>query len=68
MGERINVATTAYAAGGAIQAGVNAAVASLRYDRAIATQRASLATIHDAFLERARVQVAQRNIRILLDL
>ncbi|RYB03563.1 hypothetical protein [Lichenibacterium ramalinae] len=68
MSERINVGVAAYAAGAAIQAGVNAAVASIRYDRARASQRASLATIHDAFLERARVQVAQRNIRILLDL
>ena len=68
MSERINIGVTAAAFGGAIQAGVGAAAASLRYDRAIASQRQSLAVIHDVFLERARVQVAQRNIRIILGL
>lgn len=68
MAERINVGTTAYAAGNAIQAGVDAAISSLRYDRAVAKQRAALAVIHDELLRRARVRVAQRNIRVLLDL
>lgn len=68
MGERINVSTTAAATGAAISAGVGAAVASLRYDRALASQRQSLAVIHDELLRRARVRVAQRNIRIILGL
>ena len=54
--------------GNAIRAGVGAAFASLRYDRAIASQRNSLAVIHDVFLERARERVAAQNIRIILGL
>ena len=68
MAERINVGATAAATGNAIRAGVGAAIASLRYDRAIASQRNSLAAIHDLFLERARERVAVRNVRIILGL
>ena len=68
MSERINVGNTAYAFGNAIQAGSNAAVASIRYDRAIASQRESLAVIDEALLTRARSRVAKRNLRILLGL
>ena len=68
MSEKINVGVTASAFGNAIQAGTNAAVASLRYDRAIVSQRASLATIHDAFLTRARSRVAVADIRTILGL
>ena len=68
MSERINVANTAYASGAAIQAGVNAAVTSLRYDRAIARQAAAMNRLYQHELERARVRVAQANIRIILGL
>ena len=52
MSERINVGNTAAAFGGAIQAGTNAAVASIRYDRAIVSQLQSLATIDAVLLRR----------------
>ncbi len=68
MSERINVATTAYATGAAIQAGVGAAVASLRYDRARASQRRSIAVIDDALLQDARSRVALANLRIRMGL
>ena len=64
MAERINVSNTAFAAGNAISAGVDAAISSLRYDRAVAKQRAALAVIHDELLRRARSRVALANLRI----
>ncbi len=68
MSDRINVGATASAFGGAIQAGTAAAVASLRYDRAIASQRQSLAEIDAVFLQRARARVATRELRDMLGL
>ena len=68
MSERMNIGATAAATGNAIQAGVGAAVASLRYDRAIASQRNSLAVIDEALLTRARSRGALANLRIRLGL
>ena len=68
MSERINVGTTAYAVGSAIQAGTAAAVASIRYDRAIAREADALARFDSVVRDDARAAVARRNLRFLLGL
>ena len=68
MSERINTATTASAFGNAIQAGVGSAVASVRYDHAIARQSAAMSRLYDHTLEQARARVARQNIRVILGL
>ena len=68
MSERINVGATAVAFGGAIQAGVGAAVTSLRYDRAVARQAAAMDRLYQHTLATERSRIVARNLRIRLGL
>ena len=66
MSERINVGATSTDFGNAIQAGTNAAVASIRYDRANARQANALGRFDAIVREDARASVARRNLKAML--